>query len=103
MSLIEIIPCLSDNYAYLIRDEKTNKNILVDAPEYGAIEKYLDKNDMSLDFILITHHHTDLLNEHSPDHTEMWLEEAEIISKINSEEELEALSKVGFITNEEIH
>ena len=59
MSLIEIIPCLSDNYAYLIRDEQTNKNILVDAPEYGAIEKYLDKNAMSLDFILITHHHSD--------------------------------------------
>ena len=43
MSLIEIIPCLSDNYAYLIRDEKTNKNILVDAPEHGPIETYLDK------------------------------------------------------------
>ena len=27
MSTIEIIPCLSDNYAYIIRDEQTNKNI----------------------------------------------------------------------------
>ena len=62
MSLIEIIPCLSDNYAYLIRDEQTNKNILVDAPEHGAIERYLDKNAMSLDFILITHHHSDHIN-----------------------------------------
>ena len=43
MSLIEIIPCLSDNYAYIIRDEQTNKNILVDAPEHGPIETYLDK------------------------------------------------------------
>ena len=59
MSLIEIIPCLSDNYAYLIRDEKTNKNILVDAPEYGPIESYLDKKALSLDAILITHHHND--------------------------------------------
>ena len=59
MSLIEIIPCLSDNYAYLIRDEKTNKNILVDAPEYGPIETYLDKKSLSLDAILITHHHND--------------------------------------------
>ena len=59
MSLIEIIPCLSDNYAYLIRDEKTNKNILVDAPEHGPIETYLDKKAMSLDAILITHHHND--------------------------------------------
>ena len=48
-------------------------------------------------------HITELLNEHAPEHTENWLEEADIISKINSEEALEALSKVGFITNEEIH
>ena len=59
MSLIEIIPCLSDNYAYLIRDDKTNKNILVDAPEPGPIETYLDKKALSLDAILITHHHND--------------------------------------------
>ena len=59
MSSIEIIPCLSDNYAYLIRDEQTNKNILVDAPEHESIEIYLDKNAMSLDCILITHHHND--------------------------------------------
>tara|TARA_A100001015_G_scaffold315794_1_gene428473 strand:- start:88 stop:852 length:765 start_codon:yes stop_codon:yes gene_type:complete len=73
MSSIEIIPCLSDNYAYIIRDEKTNKNILVDAPEYAPIEKYLDAKAMSLDFILITHHHSDhidginyLKNKYSP-------------------------------------
>ncbi len=59
MSSIEIIPCLSDNYAYIIRDEQANKNILVDAPEHLAIEKYLDEKAMSLDFILITHHHSD--------------------------------------------
>lgn len=59
MSSIEIIPCLSDNYAYIIRDEQTNKNILVDAPEHAPIERYLDDKDMNLDFILITHHHSD--------------------------------------------
>jgi len=59
MSLIEVIPCLSDNYAYLIRDEQTNKNILVDAPEHAPIERYLDEAALSLDAILITHHHND--------------------------------------------
>ena len=49
MSSIEIIPCLSDNYAYIIRDEQTNKNILVDAPEHAPIERYLDDKDMNLD------------------------------------------------------
>ena len=73
MSLIEIIPCLSDNYAYIIRDEHTNKNILVDAPEHEPIERYLDEKALSLDFILITHHHSDhidginyLKNKYSP-------------------------------------
>ena len=73
MSFIKIIPCLSDNYAYIIRDEHTNKNILVDAPEHEPIEKYLDEKALSLDFILITHHHNDhvdgvnyLKNKYSP-------------------------------------
>ncbi len=59
MSLIEIIPCLSDNYAYIIKDDKTNKNILIDAPEHAPIERYLDENALTLDAILITHHHND--------------------------------------------
>ncbi len=59
MSSIEIIPCLSDNYAYIIRDEQTNKNILVDAPEHTPIERYLDEKGIDLDYILITHHHSD--------------------------------------------
>ena len=73
MSFIEIIPCLSDNYAYIIRDEHTNKNILVDAPDHEPIERYLDEKSLSLDFILITHHHSDhidgvnyLKNKYSP-------------------------------------
>ncbi|MDC3107580.1 hydroxyacylglutathione hydrolase [Paracoccaceae bacterium] len=59
MSSIEIIPCLSDNYAYIIRDKQTNKNILVDAPEHVPVERYLDERALGLDFILITHHHSD--------------------------------------------
>jgi len=59
MSFIETIPCLSDNYAYIIRDEQANNNILIDAPEHAPIERYLDDKGMTLDFILITHHHSD--------------------------------------------
>ena len=73
MSSIITIPCLSDNYAYLIKDEQTNKNILVDAPEHLPIERYLDEKAFSLDAILITHHHNDhvdgvsyLKNKYSP-------------------------------------
>jgi len=59
MPKIEIIPCLSDNYAYLIIDEQTKKNTLVDAPEAGPILDYLKQNSLDLDFILLTHHHPD--------------------------------------------
>ena len=59
MPKIEIIPCLSDNYAYLIVDEQTKKNILIDAPEADPILHYLKKNSLNLDYILLTHHHPD--------------------------------------------
>ena len=32
---------------------------MIDAPEHAPIERYLDDKAMSLDFILITHHHSD--------------------------------------------
>ncbi len=35
------VPCLSDNYAYLLRDAATGEVGLVDAPEAGPIEAAL--------------------------------------------------------------
>ena len=59
MPKIKVIPCLSDNYAYLIVDEQTKKNILIDAPEASPILDYLKKHSLNLDYILLTHHHPD--------------------------------------------
>ncbi len=56
---ITIIPCLSDNYAYLLRDAATGKVGLVDAPEAGPIAKALKAKGWGLELILITHHHDD--------------------------------------------
>lgn len=56
---IVTIPCLSDNYAYLVRDEATGKVALVDAPEAGPIERALEERGWALDQIWITHHHGD--------------------------------------------
>jgi len=53
------IPCLSDNYAYLIRDRNSGRVALVDAPEADPIERTLDQRGWSLDQIWITHHHGD--------------------------------------------
>jgi hydroxyacylglutathione hydrolase len=60
MSLeIVTVPCLSDNYAYLMRDKASGKVALVDAPEAGPILKELERRKWPLDLILITHHHGD--------------------------------------------
>jgi hydroxyacylglutathione hydrolase len=56
---IVTVPCLSDNYAYLLHDEATGRVGLVDAPEAAAIETALKAKGWGLDLILITHHHGD--------------------------------------------
>ncbi len=56
---IIIIPCLSDNYAYILRDSATGKVGLVDVPEAGPIRDALQARGWGLDLILITHHHDD--------------------------------------------
>ena len=56
---IVTVPCLSDNYAFLIHDTETGATALVDAPEAGAIRKALDQRGWTLTEIWITHHHHD--------------------------------------------
>jgi hydroxyacylglutathione hydrolase len=56
---IEIIPCLKDNYSYLVIDEKKNIACVVDPSESEPIIKYLSNNKIDLKFILNTHHHYD--------------------------------------------
>ena len=56
---IVTVPCLRDNYAYLLHDAATGTVGLVDAPEAAAIEAALKGKGWALDLILITHHHGD--------------------------------------------
>jgi hydroxyacylglutathione hydrolase len=56
---IVTVPCLRDNYAYLLRDDATGRVGLVDAPEAAPIEAALGARGWGLDLILITHHHGD--------------------------------------------
>lgn len=53
------IPCLQDNYAYLIHDAATGETALVDAPESGPILAALAARGWGLGQVLITHHHSD--------------------------------------------
>ena len=53
------LPCLSDNYGYLIHDEKTGQTAAVDTPEASVYENELEKRGWALTHILNTHHHWD--------------------------------------------
>ena len=56
---IVTIPCLADNYAFLLRDSATGKVALVDAPESYPIQNALRDKGWKLDMVLLTHHHYD--------------------------------------------
>lgn len=53
------IPCLSDNYAYLLRDQASGKVALIDVPEAAPIKTALAAQGWTLDQVWITHHHPD--------------------------------------------
>lgn len=53
------IPCLTDNFAFLVRDGETGTVALVDAPEAGPILATLRERGWPLHLILLTHHHDD--------------------------------------------
>jgi hydroxyacylglutathione hydrolase len=53
------VPCLNDNYAFLIHDAATGQTALIDAPEAAPIQAALDARGWTLTDILLTHHHDD--------------------------------------------
>ena len=56
---VEIIPCLQDNYSYLIIDDSNNSACVVDPGETEPIINFLKNKDIKLKYILNTHHHFD--------------------------------------------
>ncbi len=65
------IPCLQDNYAYLLHNSQDNTTLAVDVPEAQPISDVLASKNWTLTHILLTHHHwdhvdglADLLNDH---------------------------------------
>ena len=53
------IPCLSDNYAFILYNVENRSALLVDAPEADPINQVLSKNNLNLEKIFLTHHHAD--------------------------------------------
>ena len=56
---VEIIPCLQDNYSYLIIDDSNNSACVVDPSEANPVINFLKNKDINLKYILNTHHHYD--------------------------------------------
>ncbi len=53
------VPCLTDNYAYIINDKKTKTVGVVDPSEAKPIISFLEKENLKLNYVLNTHHHFD--------------------------------------------
>ena len=53
------IPCLSDNYAYLLRDDNSGETALIDVPEAAPILAELRSRGWELSQVWLTHHHPD--------------------------------------------
>ncbi|SDW57940.1 hydroxyacylglutathione hydrolase [Roseicitreum antarcticum] len=53
------VPCLKDNYAYLIHDPETKATAVVDVPEAAPVLAALEDAGWRLSDILLTHHHHD--------------------------------------------
>ena len=56
---IEPVPCLKDNYAYLVYDRGEGVCGVVDASEAEPVKQALESRGLKLTHILSTHHHMD--------------------------------------------
>ena len=55
---IEVVPCLADNYAYLLID-RSGHTVVVDPSEAGPVISALERRSLELVGIWATHHHHD--------------------------------------------
>ena len=57
--IVKIIPCLKDNYSYIIIDKSSNDACVIDPSEAKPIINFIENNKINLKYILNTHHHYD--------------------------------------------
>ena len=53
------VPCLRDNYAYLLHDEASGTTAVVDVPEAAPVLAALAEKRWTLSDVFLTHHHAD--------------------------------------------
>ena len=59
MLKINIVPCLQDNYSFVVHDTVTNTIAVVDPSEFEPINNFIEKKLKKIDYIFNTHHHFD--------------------------------------------
>ena len=70
---IDIIPCLNDNYSYLVKDDQTNTVAIIDPSEFGPCNEKINLKYKKLDFILTTHHHFDHVGGNTELKKKVWI------------------------------
>ncbi len=63
---IVTIPCLSDNYTFLLHDPKTGATAVADVPDHAPVLDALARRAWTLTDILLTHHHGDHIDGVDP-------------------------------------
>jgi len=53
------VPMLEDNYSWALIDRERRQLAIVDPPEVAPVEELLEKQNLTLCLILLTHHHAD--------------------------------------------
>lgn len=56
---VVLVPVLSDNYVYIIRDVETEEVGVIDPGEAAPVERALSERNWTPSWILLTHHHAD--------------------------------------------
>lgn len=56
---IMIVPILSDNYVFVLREHQSKQTVVIDPGEAAPIIDVCKKQGWSVDMILLTHHHDD--------------------------------------------
>ena len=56
---IDILPCLKDNYSFILHETETNTVAVVDPSEFESINNFIEKKFKKIDYIFNTHHHID--------------------------------------------
>lgn len=100
------VPCLTDNYAYLVHDQGSGRTAVIDAPEPGPILGALEAHQWRLTDILITHHHDDHIQGvetlRARTHARVWGAAADTLRLPRLDETLVDASRFR-IGSEEVH